>query len=155
MSILSGCVKDNRDEVPYVYINLILGLSTDLSHLGVMETATITPKENGLGVIRFSNPDFPEIGLGIGQIINGNGIIIYREDIYEYSVFDITCTFLAQTDYCSLDRNADFDGVFDCPCCSSRFLYNSDGFYAIKGPAAMPLRQYNAFVQANSLVVRN
>ena len=154
-SIHPGCTKDNGDEVPYVYLNLILGLSTELSHLGVMETATITPNENGVGVIRFSNPDYPEIALGHGQILNGNGLIIYRKDIYEYAVYDITCTFQAQTDYCRLDRNADYEGVFDCPCCNSRFLYNSDGFYAIQGPAAMPLRQYNAFIQANSLIIRN
>jgi len=42
----AGCVKDNRDEVPYVYMNLSLGLSTDLSHLGVSETATITLEQN-------------------------------------------------------------------------------------------------------------
>jgi len=154
-SILAGCVKDNRDEVPYVYLNLMLGLSTDLAHLGVMETATIIPDENGFGVIRFSHPEYPEILLGLGQIINGNGLIIYRWDIYEYEVYDITCTFQAQTDYCALHRNADFEGVFDCSCCSSRFLYNSDGYYAIEGPAAMPLRRYNAFIQADALIIRN
>ncbi len=89
-SILTGCTKDNGDEVPYVYLNLNLDLSTDLSQLGVMETATITPDKNGLGVIRFSHPDYPEISLGLGQILNGNGLIIYRRDIYEYAVYDIT-----------------------------------------------------------------
>jgi hypothetical protein len=152
---MDSCVKDNGDEVPYVYLNLALGLSTDLAHLGVMETATITPDNNGLGVIRFSNPQYPVIPLGPGQILNGNGLIIYRRDIHQYEVYDITCTFQAQVDYCSLERNADFDGVFDCPCCDSRFLYNSDGYYAIEGPAAMPLRRYPAFIQANALTIRN
>ena len=154
-SILEGCVKDNRDEIPYVYLNLALGLSTDLAHLGVMETATLTPDKNGFGVIRFSHPEYPEIVLGLGQILNGNGLIIYRRDIYEYEVYDITCTFQAQTDYCSLERNPDFEFVYDCPCCSSRFLYNSDGFYPIEGPAAMPLKQYPAFIQGNALIIRN
>ena len=78
--ILGSCEKDNGDVVPYVYLNLSLGLSTDLAHLGVSQTATITPDNNGLGVIRFSNPQYPEIALGIGQILNGNGLIIYRKD---------------------------------------------------------------------------
>ncbi len=153
--ILEGCQKDNRDSVPYVYLNLSLGLSTDLAHLGIMETATVTPDRNGFGVIRFSNPQYPEITLGTGQILNGNGLIIYRKDIYEYEVYDITCTFQAQTDYCGLERNADFDGVFDCPCCNSRFIYDSDGFYAIQGPAAMPLKRYPVFIESNSLIIRN
>ena len=154
-SLLCNCVKDNGDEVPYVFLNLTLGLSSDLAHLGVLETATITPDNRGLGVIRFSNPQYPVIPLGPGQILNGNGLIIYRKDIYEYEVYDITCTFQAQVDYCSLERNPDYEGVFDCPCCKSRFLYNSDAFYAIEGPAAMPLKRYPASIQANALVIRN
>jgi hypothetical protein len=152
---LDSCVKDNGDVVPYVYLNLSLGLSSDLAHLGIMETATIIPDKNGIGVIRFSNPQYPEISIGIGQEIHGNGLIIYRSDIYEYEVYDITCTFQAQTDYCRLERHPDYEGVFDCPCCHSRFIYNSDGFYAIEGPAALPLKRYAAFIQAGYLVIRN
>jgi hypothetical protein len=149
-----GCTKDNRDVVPYVYLNLSLGISTDLAHLGNHQTATITP-EQGNWVLRFSNPQYPVIPLGPGQYVNGNGLIIHRKDGYDYEVYDITCTFLAQTDYCALDRNADYDGVWDCPCCHSRFLYNSDAYYPIEGPAAMPLQRYNAFVQAGNLIIRN
>ena len=150
-----GCVKDNGDIVPYVYLNLSLGLSTDLAHLGVAQTATLTPDNNGVGVIRFSNPQYPEIQLGFGQILNGNGLIIYRKEIYEYEVYDITCTFRAQTDYCALERHPDFEGVFECPCCQSRFLYDGQGFLAFEGPAAMPLQRYRAYVQAGSLIIQN
>ena len=153
--LLGSCTKDYRDVVPYVYLNLSLGLSTELAHLGILETATITPDTNGRGVIRYNNPQYPEITLGLGQFLNGNGLIIYRKDIYQYEVYDITCTFQAQTDYCALEPHPDYDGVFDCPCCNSRFLYNSDGFYAIEGPAAMPLKRYSAFVDANFLIIRN
>ncbi len=152
-NLSAGCVKDNRDEVPYVYINMSLGLSTDLSHLGPSETATITQEQNGAWVIRFSNPQYPTIGLGVGQIINGNGIIIYRKDIYEYEVYDITCTFQAQTDYCGLDRS-EFEGLYECPCCESKFLVNSDG-YVFQGPAAMPLRRYAALIRNNTLIITN
>jgi hypothetical protein len=152
---LGGCAKDNKDIVPYVYLNLELGLFTDLAHLGNHQTATLTPNQDGIGVIRYSNPQYPEIALGIGQFLNGNGLIIYRGDGYNYEVYDITCTFQAQTDYCALERNPDYEGVYDCPCCNSRFLYNADGFYAIEGPAALPLRRYSAYVENNSLVIRN
>jgi hypothetical protein len=152
----TACVKDNNDVVPYAHIDLILDLSTDLSHLGPQETATVIPNSGGIGgTIRFSNPQYPVIPLGAGQILQGNGVIIYRSDVYEYEVYDITCTFQAQVDYCALERNADYDGVWDCPCCQSRFLYNSDAYYAIEGPAAQPLKRYPAFVQASTLIIRN
>jgi len=153
--ILGSCEKDNGDVVPYVYLNLSLGLSTDLAHLGVSQTATITPDNNGLGVIRFSNPQYPEVALGLGQILNGNGLIIYRKDFINYEVYDITCTFKAQTDYCALQRNPDYEGIFDCPCCNSRFIYDGQGFLVIEGPAAAPLKRYPAFTRANSLIIRN
>jgi Rieske Fe-S protein len=148
-------VKDNRDVVPYAYINLALGITTDLSHLGIGETATVIPDGNGICVIRFSNPKYPEISLGIGQELHGNGIIIYRSEFNVYEVYDITCTFQAQTDYCRLERHPDYDGVFDCPCCKSRFIYNADGFYAIEGPAAQPLKRYPSFIQSGDLVISN
>ena len=151
--ILWGCERNNSDEVPYVYINLSLDLSTDLVHLGPSETATIIPDKNGNGVIRFSNPKYPEILLGQGQIINGNGIIIYRGDLYEYEVYDITCTYRAQTDYCRLNRS-DFEGLYECPCCDSKFLVNSNGD-VFQGPAAMPLKRYSCFINNNALIINN
>ena len=45
--IQSGCVKDNNDYVPYVYLNLVLGISTDLAHLGNHQTATIAHNDQG------------------------------------------------------------------------------------------------------------
>jgi hypothetical protein len=153
--LAAGCVKDNADVVPYVYLDLALGLSAELAHLGVGEEATITHDADGPWTVRFSNPQYPEISLGPGQTIHGNGLIIYRSQFNEYEVYDITCTFQAQTDYCALERNPEYALVFDCPCCPSRFLYNADGYYAIEGPAAMPLKRYPAFIQANALIIRN
>ena len=152
--LLGSCTKDNRDEVPYVFLNLNLGLNTDLANLGVGEEAIIT-LVNGIWTLQFSSPRLPNVILGSGQVINGNGLIIYRKDLYTYEVYDITCTFRAQTDYCSLERNPDFAQVFDCPCCESVFIYVSDSYYVQQGPAAMPLRRYNTFIQANNLIIRN
>ena len=94
--LLSSCDRDNGDVVPYVFLNLNLGLSTDLASLGVGEEATITADYNGAWWIQFNNPRLPDVPLGLGQIVNGNGPIIYRKDIYTYEVYDITCTFQAQ-----------------------------------------------------------
>ena len=151
----TACVKDNNDVVPYARIDLILDLSTDLSHLGPQETATVTPNPGGIGgVIRFSHPQYPEIPLGAGQILQGNGVIIFRSGVYEYEVYDITCTFQAQTDYCRLDRSEDFEGLYVCPCCDSKFLVQNSGF-VFEGPAAMPLKRYASYIENNALIVRN
>jgi hypothetical protein len=153
----TACVKDNKDVVPYARIDLILDLSTDLSHLGPQQTATVIPNASGIGgVISFSNPQYPEIPLGAGQILQGNGVIIYRSDIYEYEVYDITCTFQAQTDYCRLERDEDWDDLlFVCPCCDSKFLVQENMIGVFEGPAAMPLKRYAAYIENNALIIRN
>jgi hypothetical protein len=151
----TACVKDNKDVVPYAHIDLVLDLSTDLANLGPGLTATIIPIENGLGsIIDFGIPKYPQIPLGPGQVIQGNGLIIYYNPLdYHYEVYDITCTFKAQTDYCRLDRT-EFDGVFQCPCCNSKFLVQQYGD-VFEGPAALGLKRYPAFIQNNALIVRN
>ncbi len=153
----TACVKDNKDVVPYAHIDLFLDLSSDLSLLGPGLTATVIPIENGIGsIIDFGDPKYPKIPLGPGQILQGNGIIIYHNpiDIYTYEVYDITCTFKAQTDYCRLDRHPDIDGIFVCPCCDSKFLVLQNGD-VFEGPAALGLKRYPAYVQNNALVIRN
>ena len=142
------------DVVPYVYINLSLDLTNELSLLGESETLTIIPDQNGNGVITYSNPGYPQITLGPSQIINGNGIIIYRAALYEHEVYDITCTYRAQVDYFRLERSADFEGLYECPCCDSKFLVNS-GAYVFQGPAAQPLKSYRAIRNGNTLVINN
>lgn len=153
--LAESCRKNNGDVIPYARINLALGLSTDLASLGVGEEATITYLQNGNLVIRFNDPRLPDVLLGIGQVLDGNGLIINRKDIYEYEVYDITCTFQAQTDYCPLERNPDFANVFDCPCCQSQFIYDGSDYIRSAGPAALPLKRYPAFIDAGSLIIRN
>lgn len=152
--LIWSCEKDNRDRVPYVYINLSLDLNNELALLGVSETLTITPDRNGNAVIRYGNPDYPSITLGPGQIVNGNGIIIYRAALYQYETYDITCTYRASTDYCRLERSGDFEGLYECPCCGSKFLVNS-GAYVFEGPAAMPLKSYRTIIDGNRLRINN
>jgi hypothetical protein len=149
-----GCKREKRDVVPYVFISLSLDLVNEMVQLGVSETATIIPDNNGNGILRFSNPDYPTFTLGPSQIINGNGIVIYRAGLYDYLAYDLTCTYRAQTDYCRLERSTTFDGLYECPCCDSQFLVNS-GAYAFKGPAAAPLREYRTIINGTRLIINN
>ena len=149
-----ACNRERQDVVPYVLISLSLDLSNEMALLGVSETITIVPDQNGNAVIRFSNPQYPQITLGPSQIINGNGIVVYRAALYEYEAYDLTCTFNAQTDYCKVERSADFEGLYVCPCCDSKFLVNS-GAYVFQGPAALPLKPYRTIISGNRLLINN
>ncbi len=146
-----SCKKDNQDVVPYVPVNLILDLQTDLAHLGVGETATITRNNQGFGVIRFTSPNYPSISLG--QEVYGNGLILYRISIYEFAVYDKTCTFRASTDNCAVEMD-DTGLIPECPCCHSQFIIPLDGSVK-QGPAALPLKAYPSFVRNNQLIISN
>jgi hypothetical protein len=146
-----SCRDDKNDWVPYVLVNLVLDLQTDLSYLGVSETAIILPNDNGFGVLHFASPKNPEITLG--QAVYGNGLIIYRIDINEFAVYDITCTFKASSDYCALEMD-DTWLVPKCPCCESEFNILLEAS-PISGPAALPLKPYTTFIRNNQLFIKN
>lgn len=146
-----SCRDDKNDYIPYVPVNLILDLQTDLSYLGVSESATIIRNEYGFGVLHFASPKYPQITLG--QEVYGNGLILYRKDLNEYVVYDITCTFKASTDYCALEMD-DTWLVPKCPCCQSEFNLLLDAS-PISGPAALPLKQYTTFIRNNQLFIKN
>ena len=146
-----SCHNDNHDVVPYIPVNLILDIQTDLGHLGVGECATIVPDEQGFGTISFTHPSYPEIRLG--QQVYGNGLILYRMAQYEFAVYDKTCTYRASTDYCALEM--DETGLIPrCPCCGSEFAIPIDGAIA-SGPAVLPLKAYSAYINSYQLYISN
>jgi Rieske Fe-S protein len=146
-----SCKDTNKDSVPYITVDIVLDLQADLSHLGVGQSATITPNEQSFGVLRFSSSKFPEISLG--QQVLGNGLILYRMGTTEFTVYDITCTYNATIDYCALEMD-DTWLVPKCPCCGSEFNLLLEAS-PVSGPAALPLKQYSAFVRNNQLFIRN
>ena len=150
--LVPSCEKDNRVYVPYVDVDLVLDLQIDLSGLGILEAATITPNSLGLGVLSFSSPHLPSIN--IGQAVYGNGIILYRISQYEFAAYDITCTYRADIDYCALDMGTNWL-IPKCPCCDSEFNLLLEGAPPISGPAAMPLKEYNTFIRNNQLYIKN
>lgn len=126
----SNCEREKFD-FPYVPINLSLDLTADLGLIGVGETFT---------------SEFLQ-GYGVG------GLIIYRADLYDYRVYDLTCTY--EPDYsCSTEEDESFDGVTECPCCGSRYLIiqSSD---VLEGPAIYPLVEYNAVIDGGFLRIVN
>jgi hypothetical protein len=146
-----SCKDINKDSVPYIPVNIVLDLQTDLSHLGVGECATLTPDAQSFGALRFSSSSLPVISLG--QQVLGNGLILYRIGTAEFSAYDITCTFNAATDYCALEMD-DTWLVPECPCCGSEFNILLEAS-PVSGPAAFPLKQYSTFVRNNQLFIRN
>ena len=76
---------------------------------------------------------FPGVGFG--------GVIVYCELPGSYYAFDATCTYEISTT-CRIAN----EGVLGtCPCCESQYILISD-VYPSKGPAELPLKQYNVSV---------
>ncbi|HKI88813.1 MAG TPA: hypothetical protein VKA38_07295 [Draconibacterium sp.] len=83
---------------------------------------------------------FPGVGYG--------GIVVYCEVPGSYYAFDATCT--NEVSNTCIVKNEGVLGT--CPCCGSQFIFLS-GAYPSKGPAEMPLKQYNVS-QLNSFTLR-
>ena len=145
------CSDDNKDVVPYVPVDLILDIQSDLGHLGVGESAIIIPDEEGYGILSFIAPNYPVLRLG--QRVFGNGLIIYRSELYKFNVFDKTCTFQASIENCAVDMD-DTGLIPECPCCHSKFVIPLEGAVN-EGPAALPLKSYNNYINNFQLYIRN
>jgi nitrite reductase/ring-hydroxylating ferredoxin subunit len=150
--ILPESCNDNIiDGVPYVPVDIVLDLQADLSYVGVGETAILIPDPEGFGVLSFSSSKYAPITLG--QFIQGNGLIIYRQAVDEFAVYDITCTYKASTDFCALEMD-DTWLIPKCPCCGSEFNILLEGS-PVSGPAAVSLKQYSCFIRNNQLYIKN
>ena len=83
---------------------------------------------------------FPGAGFG--------GVLVYCELPGSYYAFDAACSFEA-----SNTCRAENEGVLaTCSCCGSQFILIS-GAYPSKGPAELPLKQYNVS-QLNDFTLR-
>ncbi len=93
--------------------------------------------------------------LNSSTMVNGgvNGLIVYREDIGNFQVYDRTCTLYPEHNK-AVEPDEDFDGVFTCPECKSKFLLLS-GADPLEGPATFPLHEYYSVVEGDLLHVYN
>ena len=111
-----ACEKPQRTPVPNVPVSFTINLN-------IVNELTVT----GNSVY------FPNVGYG--------GIIVYCELPGSYFAFDATCTY--EVSRGCIAKN---EGVLaECPCCKSQFILIS-GAYPSRGPAEMPLKQYNVSV---------
>lgn len=84
---------------------------------------------------------FPNQGFG--------GIIVYCETEGSYYAFDAACT----NEINPSCRVANEGAVGKCSCCESEYIFI--GGTVLKGPAAAPLKQYNASLSGSLLRVYN
>jgi len=118
-----SCQKDQNTVIPFVPVSFTINLT-------IVNDLTIP----GNSVF------FPGIGYG--------GVVVYCEVPGSYYAFDATCT--NEVSNTCLVKNEGVLGT--CSCCGSQFVFLS-GAYPSKGPAEMPLKQYNVS-QLNSTTLR-
>jgi Rieske Fe-S protein len=130
--ILSVFVRCDENEIPFPERNVYvtLTLANDLQNVLPGNYVTID-------------------GYGVG------GLIIFRVDQNEFMAFDRACTYEASRS-CVLTDDA---GMFECPCCGSRFwMVNSKDIAGTvyQGPASYPLKRYNCYCDGvNTIRVTN
>jgi len=118
-----SCRKDQNTIIPYVPVSFTVNLNI-VNDLNVPGNSVY----------------FPGVGYG--------GIVVYCEVPGSYYAFDATCT--NEVSNTCIVKNEGVLGT--CPCCGSQFIFLS-GAYPSKGPAEMPLKQYNVS-QLNSFTLR-
>lgn len=125
--LLSNQCETGAYQIPYVTVDLHLNI---ISELG--------------------NPTLQTSVLVDGGV---NGLIVYREDFDLFHVYDRTCT--EYPDHLeAVAPDEDFDGVFTCPECKSKFLLLT-GAEPLEGPASFPLHEYYSRVDGDLLHVYN
>lgn len=126
--LLLGCSKDQNANIPLVPVDI---------------------------TIHLNNPSYNSISVPGGWIyINGGsrGIIIYRISNNEFKAYDRHCTF-DSSNSCAL-VSVDVSNITTLDdCCGSKFLL-TDGSVT-KGPANLPLKQYNTSFDGSVLRIFN
>lgn len=123
MILTFSCRKDQNTIIPYVPVSFTINLNI-INDLNVPGNSVYFP------------------GMGYG------GVVVYCEIPGSYYAFDATCT--NEISNTCVVKNEGVLGT--CPCCGSQFIFLS-GAYPSKGPAEMPLKQYNVS-QLNSYTLR-
>ena len=123
IQISLSCDKNENTIIPYVPVSFTINLNI-INDLNVPGNSVYFP------------------GAGFG------GVVVYCELPGSYYAFDAACTYEVSTTCKAVNEGV----VGTCSCCGSQFIFLS-GAYPSKGPAAMPLKQYNVS-QLNSFTLR-
>ena len=103
-------------------------------------------------IINLDNFQFNALNnLGGTVYINGGvrGIIVYRKNLTEYTAFERNCTFQPMSDCATVSVDESSLFLLDS-CCSSTFDF---GGFPTGGPADIPLRIYNTYVNGRLLTI--
>jgi len=132
---------------------IILGSALILSSCETNKGELIPVKTVDIYLLLYA--DLGNMGIGSSKLISGgvNGIVLYRESDLEFYAYDRTCTMFPEHNEAVIE-NPDWDGVFECPECSSTFLL-MNGAEPNSGPARYPLVQYNTSIQGDVLHIYN
>ena len=123
-----SCKKNTEDVVPNVYVNIFI-YTTDPEFVNL----------NAVG--------------GWVYITGGSrGIVVYRNSIEEFMAYDRHCTYEPSNSCARIEVEPSNITTVDS-CCGSKFVL-TDGS-VINGPASMPLKQYQAKLEGNTLHIFN
>lgn len=115
-------------QIPYVQVDLHLNIISELGN-PALQSSTLVP----------------------GGV---NGLIVYRGDDFGiFHVYDRTCTLYPEHNT-AVEPDENFDGVFTCPECKSKYLMLS-GADPLEGPATFPLHKYYSVVDRDLLHIYN
>ncbi len=150
-ALIIACDKE-KDYVPYVPIYYSIDIINQLN-LGENESATITYFDDFTSIIQYpGNPSRPEHI--IPYATKGNGVLIYKS-FETYLVYDLTCTYKPQENYCATEYDPETSIHYVCPCCGSKFNLLLDAFPEGESPASRPLKSYNTLVDGMQLIISN
>ena len=125
---VSGCKKEQQAEIPNVYVNLDLDISSTL----YIELNTVGGHVNLTGGYK--------------------GITVYRESIDQFIAFERCCSYDPDVEAARVVVDTAGLSLTD-PVCGSKFLI-LDGS-VIKGPATAPLKQYRTSFDGDNLHIYN
>ncbi|MFC2086718.1 Rieske (2Fe-2S) protein [Bacteroidota bacterium] len=136
--ILLNCQKDKDFRFPYVPVNLVIDIPTELA---------ISPLEYRI----FDNNNKPYYDTGYG------GIIVFKTAGNQFKAYDAACTHEVENNsLCSVESSSSAILV-KCPCCNSVFELVHGNVSTNESPARYPLHEYNVSISAysNQLFVSN
>lgn len=131
LSINIQCDENNKNYFPYVSVDEVLHLNSDLVDLGMLESKIV----------------FPDEGYG--------GIILFKRSEEEYNAYDMACPY-DTPEVCTIEGKNSSDLTWECPCCGS--VYNLYNHGAVdKPPAEYPLKEYSVYIDwdKNLLFISN
>ena len=129
LSVIFFKCKDKEDRVPYAPVDIYINLNS---------------------------PEFTDLNVpGNSVMITGGvrGIIIYRSSEYEFIALERNCTYQPSNECARVEPLDISSPIAIDSCCGSKFLLQ-DGS-VIKGPASLPLVQYQTSYNGSTLYIYN